>query len=39
VEEIGRLVALETGLEVTPLLVEYFRFVERLGLIELTAWE
>jgi len=36
VAEIGRLVALETGLEVTPLLVEYFRFVERLGLIELT---
>jgi aminopeptidase YwaD len=35
VAEIGQRVALETGLEVTPLLVEYFRFVERLGLLEL----
>ena len=36
VEEIGRLIMLETGLETTPLLVEYFRFVERLGLMRLA---
>jgi hypothetical protein len=35
VEEIGQLVALETGLEVTRLLVEYFRLAERLGIVEL----
>jgi len=34
VEEIGRLIALETGLEVTALLVEYFCFAERFGTIE-----
>lgn len=34
--EISGRIALETGLEATPLLVEYFRFVERLGLIELA---
>ncbi|MFQ6099950.1 MAG: DUF4910 domain-containing protein [Anaerolineae bacterium] len=39
VAEIGQLIALETGLEVTSLLVEYFRFVERLGLIELAEKE
>jgi aminopeptidase YwaD len=39
VEEIGRQIALETGLETIPLLVEYFHFVERLGLIELTMVE
>jgi len=36
VAEIGRLIALETGQKTTPLLVEYFRFAERLGLIKLT---
>jgi aminopeptidase YwaD len=36
VAEIGRLIALETGQETTSLLVEYFHFVERLGLIELA---
>jgi hypothetical protein len=35
VAEIGWRVALETGLDATPLLVKYFRFVERLGLLEL----
>lgn len=39
VAEIGRQIALETGLEATALLVEYFRFVERLGLIELADRE
>lgn len=39
VEEISQQIALETGLEATPLLVEYFQFVERLGLIELTTRE
>ncbi|MEA3340788.1 MAG: DUF4910 domain-containing protein [Chloroflexota bacterium] len=34
VAEIGQLIALETGLEVTSLLVEYFCFVERLGLMQ-----
>ena len=34
--EIGRQVALETGLETTDLLVEHFRFLERLALIELS---
>jgi len=37
VEEIGQLIALETGMEITPLLVEYFRFAERLGLVELAS--
>jgi len=36
VAEIGRQIALETGLETTDLLVEYLRFLERLALIELT---
>jgi len=36
VAEIGQLIMLETGLEATPLLVEYFRFMERLGLMEIT---
>ena len=36
VAEIGRQIALEAGLETTDLLVEYFRFMERLALIELT---
>jgi aminopeptidase YwaD len=35
VAEIGQLVALETGLEATHLLVAYFRFLGRLGLVEL----
>ena len=35
VAEIGQLVALETGLEATHLLVEYFRFLGRLGLVAL----
>jgi len=35
VAEIGQLIALETGLETTPVLVEYFGFMERLGLVEL----
>jgi aminopeptidase YwaD len=35
VAEIGQLVTLETGLEATHLLVEYFRFLERLGLVML----
>lgn len=35
VAEIGQLIALETGLEATPVLVEYFGFMERLGLVEL----
>jgi len=39
VGEIGRQIALETGLEAAPLLVEYFCFVERLGLIELCGEE
>ena len=34
--EIGRQIALETGLEATQLVKEYFCFVERLGVIELT---
>ena len=32
VEEIGRLTALETGLEISPLSVEHFCFLERLEL-------
>jgi len=36
VGEIGRLIALETELEVTPLLVEYFRFAQRLGVVDLV---
>ncbi len=39
IAEIGRLIALETGQEATSALVEYFRFVERLGLIELAEKE
>jgi hypothetical protein len=39
VAEIGRLVALETKLETTSLLTEYFRFAEQLGLIELAEEE
>lgn len=39
VEEISRQIALETGLEATRLLTDYFRFVERLGLIELATRE
>jgi hypothetical protein len=35
VAEIGQLVALETGCEATQLLVAYFRFLERLGLVAL----
>jgi aminopeptidase YwaD len=35
VAEIGRRVRLEAGLEATQLLAEYFRFLERLGLVEL----
>lgn len=37
IAEIGRQVALETGMEITSALVEYFRFVERLGLVELKS--
>lgn len=37
IAEIGRLIALETGAEATSALVEYFRFVERLGLVELKG--
>ena len=36
VAEIGRQIALETGLEITDLLMEYWRFLERLALIELS---
>ncbi|MBU0705062.1 MAG: M28 family peptidase, partial [Chloroflexi bacterium] len=39
IAEIGQLIALETGLETTPLLVEYFCFMERLGLVELEERE
>jgi len=39
VGEIGRQIALETGLEATSLLVEYFRFADRLGLMELAETE
>jgi hypothetical protein len=39
VEEISHQIALETGTEATQLLVEYFQFVQRLDLIELTARE
>ena len=39
VAEIGQLIALETGLETTPLLVEYFYFMGRLGLVELEERE
>jgi aminopeptidase YwaD len=35
IEEIGGLITLETGLEAMALLVEYFRFLERLGLVHL----
>jgi hypothetical protein len=35
VDEIGRLIALETGSEATSLLIDYFRFIERLGLVEI----
>ncbi len=35
IAEIGQQVALETGIEVTALLVEYFCFVEQMGLLEL----
>jgi aminopeptidase YwaD len=35
VDEIGRLIALETGSEATALLIDYFRFIERLGLVEI----
>ncbi len=34
VAQIGQMIELETGVEATPLLVEYFRFMERLGLCE-----
>jgi aminopeptidase YwaD len=37
VAEIGRQIALETGIEATSALVEYFRFVERLGLVDLKS--
>jgi len=39
VEEIGQLIALKTGQDTTSLLVEYFRFLERLELIELAEKE
>jgi hypothetical protein len=35
IAEIGQLIGMETGLHATPLLLEYFRFMERLGIIEL----
>ena len=39
VAEIGRLIALETSLKATSVLVEYFSFLERLGLVELAEKE
>jgi aminopeptidase-like protein len=39
VAEIGRLIALESGLEVASLLIEYLRFAERLGIVELRSKE
>jgi aminopeptidase-like protein len=35
IAEIGQRVALETGLDVTALLIEYFRFIEQTGLLKL----